>query len=203
MARPRFAALRRRRAVAVLLALLGLLTAAAPAPPSRAVQRANAARVLAWSQRQLGVREATGRNDGPMMDAWLRLVGSPRFSPWCGAYQGAGQQASALPMPAGAGAARSWTLPQSARTYYLRGLRGSVDSLQPGHQVTFYYPNLGRIGHVGRALSPTRALLRGRPARGWVVNEGNTGSGGGREGAGVHNITHAASDIYGAANWLY
>lgn len=179
-----------------------LLASRCHAQPTRAVQAANGARTLVWSATQLGVREATGRNDGPEVEAFLRVSGNRKGDPWCGAYQAAGQKACRLPFPAGAGGARNWAK-DPKRTYYVRGLRGSVDSLKPGHQVMFYYVNLGRIGHIGRAVSPTRAVRRGRPARGWYCNEGNTGTGGGREGAGVHLLFRPATEIYAAANWLY
>lgn len=170
---------------------------------SRAQQAANAKRVLAWSASKLGVREATGRNDGPEVEAFLKVSGNHKGDPWCGAYQAAGQKANALPLPAGAGGARNWTQPANKRTYYIRGTRGSIDSLKPGHQVTFYYANLGRVGHVGRAVAAGRAIRKGRPVRGWYTNEGNTGTGGGREGAGVHQLYRASTDFYAAANWLY
>jgi hypothetical protein len=166
------------------------------------VQAQRGAKVVAWSAKQLGVRELTGRNDGPQVEAWLRLTGNRKGDAWCGAYQAGGQKACGLPYPPGAGGSYNWfKLP--ARTYYVRGLRGSVDSLRAGHQVGFYYANLGRIGHIGRAIMPGRATRKGRPARGWYCNEGNTGVGGGREGAGVHLLFRSATDIHAAANWLY
>lgn len=166
------------------------------------MQAQRAAKVLAWSAAQLGVREATGRNDGPQIDAWLRLVGSPPRSAWCGAYQGGGQKANGLPMPAGAGGSYNWAK-DAKRTYFLRGVRGSIDSLRPAHQVMFYYPALGRIGHIGRAVTPGRPIRKGRAVRGWYCNEGNTGVGGGRDGAGVHLLFRAATEIHACANWLW
>lgn len=187
----------------IIVWLLLLLASQCHAQPTRAVQAANGARTVAWSATQLGVREATGHNDGPEVEAYLRVSGNRRGDAWCGAYQAAGQKACRLPFPAGAGGARNWTQPTSKRTYYIRGTRGSLDSLKPGHQVTFYYANLGRVGHVGRLIAPTRAVRKGRPARGWYTNEGNTGTGGGREGAGVHQLFRPSTEFYAAANWLY
>jgi len=173
------------------------------AQPSRATQAASAKRVLDWSTKQLGVRELTGNNDGPEIDAWNRALGIPLRSYWCGSYQAAGQRACKLPYPAAAGGARYWTVPSNPRTYYIAGVRGSLDSLKPGHQVTFYYRNLGRVGHVARLVAAGRAVRKGRPARVWYTNEGNTGTGGGRDGAGVHQLTRLPSEFYAAANWLY
>ena len=147
------------------------------------------------------MREATGRNDGPEIDAWNKALGIPLRSFWCGSFQAALQRECRLPSPPGAGGSYNWFKPASARTYYIRGQRGAVDSIRPGHVVGFYYANLKRIGHIGRAVAPTRQTRRG--GRGWTTSEGNTGSGGGRDGAGVHYLTRASWEFYAGANWLY
>lgn len=172
------------------------------AQPGRAAQAAAGARAAVVAAGRLGIREATGKNDGPAIDAMLRLVGSPRFSPWCGAEQAWQQQLCGLPFPRQAGGARFWAV-DPVRTYFVRGTRGSVDSLKPGHQVMFYYANLGRIGHIGRAVAPGRSVRRGRPARGWWCVEGNTGTSGTREGAGVHRLFRQANEFYACTNYLY
>jgi hypothetical protein len=166
------------------------------------IAQSRAACVLDWSGKQLNVREATGHNDGPVIEAWLRATGNRKGASWCGAYQAAGQRACGLPSPKGAAGSYNWFTDKS-RCYYYLSKRGSIDSLKPGHQVGFYYASLGRIGHIGRAVAPARAIRRGRPARGWYVNAGNTGSGGGRDGGGVRVVFYPSSEISAAANWLY
>ncbi|RZK94971.1 MAG: hypothetical protein EOO62_30320, partial [Hymenobacter sp.] len=59
-----------------LLLLASSWQLVATAQPTRAVQAANATRTLAWSATQLGVREATGHNDGPQVEAYLRVTGN-------------------------------------------------------------------------------------------------------------------------------
>lgn len=167
------------------------------------MQAANAKRVLAWHASQLGVRELTGRNDGPEVEAYLKVTGNRKGDSWCGAYQAAGQKACKLPFPAGAGGSYNWFKLTSPRTLYVVGLRGSVDSLKAGYHVGFYYSNLKRIGHIARLVAPGRAVRKGRPARVWYTNEGNTGTGGGREGAGVHLLTRTPSEFHSASDWLY
>jgi hypothetical protein len=174
-----------------------------PRPVSRVQQKANAFCLLKSSAARLGVREATGRNDGPQVEAAQRAAGAKKGDPWCGCEQYVEQKLCGLPTPAWAAAAANWTLTGNSRTYYIRGQRGVADSIQVGDQVTFYYANLGRVGHVGRNVQATRSLRRGRPARGFIVRAGNTGSGGGRDGAGVHDVFYAATDVYAAANWKY
>lgn len=188
--------------VVLLLALALLVTCLrVHAQPSRAVQARNGAAIVAWHTAHLNVRELTGNNDGPPIDQWLDLVGSPRRSAWCGATQGACQHDLRLPMPREAGAAKNWAVP--ARTYYVRGVRGSLDSLRAGHRVLFFYSNLGRIGHITVAVAPGRSVRKGRPARGWYTIGGNTGAGGGRDGAGVRTVFYPSDAIYATSNWSY
>jgi hypothetical protein len=105
-------------------------------------------------------------------------------------------------VPAGAGRARNWfTL--ATRTYYVRGARGVPDSVKLGHKVGFYYANLGRIGHIEQVVAAKQGLRKGRPARGYTIWAGNTGTGGGREGARVHDIFYASTDLYAVADWNY
>ncbi len=151
--------------------------------------------MLGWLDSQLHVREATGRNDGAEVEAYQRVTGNSRGAEWCGSYQAAANQHCGLPFPAAAGAARYWFRPESPRTYFIRALRGSTDAIEPGHKVGFYYGYLGRIGHIGCVVARTR--------NGFVTNEGNTGRGGGRTGAGVHRLTRSKGEIYAASNWLY
>jgi hypothetical protein len=184
------------------LALCALHTSGQPRPISHAQQRANGARFLVWSASKLKVRELTGRNDGVEVEAFLKVTGNRKGDAWCGAFQAAGQKACALPFPAGAGGSYNW-FKDKGRTYYVRNLRGSIDSVQPTHKVGFYYANLGRIGHIGLVVAAGRAVRKGRPARGFTIRAGNTGTGGGRDGAGVHDIFYASTDLYAVSNWNY
>jgi hypothetical protein len=136
------------------------------------------------------------------VEGFLKVTGNRKGEPWCGAFQAANQKACGLPFPAGAGGARNW-FTQPARTFYVRGLRGSADSARLAYKAGFYYVNLGRIGHIGQIAAIGRGTRRGRPARGFTIRAGNTGTGGGREGAGVHDLFYAATDIYAISNWNY
>ena len=181
----------------LLLALAGHAQTAHRARPGAAACQLQAATA------RLHVREATGRNDGPEVWAAQKAAGAKRGDPWCGCEMYVQQVGCGLPFPKWPAAARNWSDAGSPRTFYLRGLRGSLDSIRPGHIVTFYYANLGRVGHVGKVVALGRPLRAGRPPRTFLVNAGNTGRGGGRDGAGVYNVTYQAADIFGAANWSY
>ncbi|GGG34313.1 hypothetical protein [Hymenobacter glacieicola] len=152
---------------------------------------------------RLYVREATGRNDGPEVWAAQKAAGAKKGDPWCGCEMFVQQQACGLPSPKWPAAARNWSQSTDPRTFFIRGLRGSLDSLRPGHIVTFYYANLGRVGHVGKVVALGRAVRAGRAPRTYLVNSGNTGRGGGRDGAGVYNVNYPAYQVYAGANWSY
>jgi len=180
-----------------LLALVSFGSHGQQLPP--AVANANC--LLKWSYTQLDVRELTGRNDGLAVEAYLRITGNRKGDSWCGAFQAAGNKACGRPFPAGAGGSYNWFLLKSPKTFYVAGVRGSVDWIQLGDRVGFYYSNLGRIGHIGHVVREAGRVRRGRPARGYIVRAGNTGSGGGRDGAGVHDYFYSASDIHAASRW--
>lgn len=186
----------------VVVSLVLLVVRACHAQPIPAVQLANANCTLKWSATQLYVRELTGRNDGKEVEAYLRLTGNQKGESWCGAFQAAVQRACGLAMPAGAAGSYNW-FKDTRRTYYVRGSRGTVDQIRLGDKVGFYYANLGRIGHILLVARESRPVRRGRPARGFILRSGNTGSGGGREGAGVYDLYYDANAIFAAANWNY
>jgi hypothetical protein len=152
---------------------------------------------------ELHVRELTGNNDGPEVLARQKAAGAKPRDPWCGCEMFWQQQVCQLPSPAWPAAARNWSQGSSPRTFFIRGLRGSLDSVGLGHIVTFYYANLGRVGHVGKVVAVGRSVRAGRAPRTFLVNAGNTGRGGGRDGAGVYNVSYPAYQIYGASNWSY
>jgi hypothetical protein len=172
-------------------------------PVNSTQQTANVVCLLKSSAARLGIREATGHNDGIEVEAAQRAAGAKKGDPWCGCEQYVEQKLCGLPAPLWAAAAANWTRAGNPRTYYIRGQRGAAASIAVGDQVTFYYVNLGRVGHVGRNVQATQGVRRGRPARGFIVRAGNTGNGGGRDGAGVHDVFYSATDIYAAANWKY
>jgi hypothetical protein len=161
-------------------------------PPPLELQRQNAACMIHWLESQLHVRERTGRNDGPEIEAYLRTTGNAPGSEWCGACQATGNRHCGLPIPAGAGGSYNWFKASDPRTFFLRGTRGSADDIQPGHKVGFYRPALKRIGHIGCAVERTK--------NGFITIEGNTGRG---IGAGVHRLSRSKGEIYAASNWLY
>jgi hypothetical protein len=170
--------------------------------PSAAVQVQNANCSLRWSFGKLYLRELTGNNDNPEVDVWARATGTALRSSWCGLFQWADQKACGLPVPNGAAGSYNWFL-DLRRTYYIQNRRGTLDMVKLGHKCGFWNNKLGRIAHIGMVVREARPIRKGRAARGFRIRAGNTGTYGGRDGAGVHDYDYAASDIYAFANWLY
>jgi hypothetical protein len=115
---------------------------------------------------EIGVREKTGRNDGPEVEAYLARVGLKKGNPWCAAF------VSWIFWKAGYSKPRSgWSpdlLPPSRRT--------TVPV--PGAVLGIYFPEKKRIAHVGLVI---------RLQHDWVESvEGNTNVEGSREGGGVY-----------------
>jgi hypothetical protein len=141
---------------------------------------------------QVGVREATGRNDGPRVEAYLRAVGLPKGNPWCMAVHvwSFAQVTDVIPI---------------ARTGLVRGVWNHALAQQPHGTRYRVAPSIAwtatgdlliwgyltsTSGHVERQVSAGQA--------GWVVTAaGNTTSGSSgnqRDGGGMYyrrrNLRH-------------
>ena len=136
-----------------------------------------------------------GRNAGPDVEKYLRSCGLGPGYYWCAAYITWCHRQAGLPVPRASGAARNWFA--GAPLYYQRGSRGSrgsLDGARPGDVMGLYYPNLGRIGHIGFIDEVRDNVV--------ITVEGNTGPDGGRDGDGVYRKRRMKRGIYAAANWV-
>jgi hypothetical protein len=139
-------------------------------------------RVIEIARKEIGVREATGRNDGARVGQYLNYVGFKQAAPWCAAWV-------------------SWVFgqagyqePKTAWSPALFPERRLVRDALPGYVFGIYFPELKRIGHCGIVES----------ARGeWCATiEGNTGPEGSREGIGVFRRLRHKRTIAKFADWL-
>ncbi|NML67589.1 hypothetical protein HHL22_20505 [Hymenobacter sp. RP-2-7] len=192
----------------LLLAWLPLLLCFTGQAQPRRDPRVQAA-TLDWLRARLGVREASGRNDGPAVAAIIKAGGGvPAQRPeWCGFTQAANQRAHGLPIPAAGmqGAARCWFTDATGkvllpRTFYHVGRRGVLDSIQPGDLVGFAWRPSVIIHHVTRADERVAPLRKGRPPRGFYCLGGNEGRG---AKAGLHRTFYFATAVTAAARWDY
>lgn len=144
---------------------------------------------------QLIVREATGNNDGFEVERYLNFVGQEAGAPWCAAFTSYNLHAVGIEKPINPVSA--WA-PSFSNRYVVwsqaRVKAKTALSPQTGDCFTLYYPNLGRIGHVG--------FIVGSIGQSYVTIEGNTANGGTREGSGVHSLKRAKSKVYSVSNYI-
>ncbi len=122
--------------------------------------------LLQLASAELGVRERSGRNDGPRVESYLQYVGMHKGQAWCAAFVCWLHGQAGLPKPRS-----GWSpaLFPSARR---------ISNARAGAILGIYFPRLNRIGHVG--------LVTGLQ-HDWVNSiEGNTNAAGSREGDGVY-----------------
>lgn len=139
-------------------------------------------RVVAIASSQVGVREASGRNDGKEVEAYLAYVGLKKGQPYCVAWV-------------------SWVFGQAG---YARPRTGWSPALFPASRLTkevlpgnimgIWFPSLNRIGHVGIVV---------RKRKDWCQTlEANTNLEGSREGQGVYRRLRHQRTIHSYSNWL-
>jgi hypothetical protein len=143
---------------------------------------AAAERIIGIAEKELGVRELTGKNDGPRVETYLRYVGLKKGHAWCAAFVSwvYGQAGYALPKSA-------WS-PQLFPASRLRKVPA------PALVLGIYFPALKRIAHVGLVTELQHD---------WVHSiEGNTNPAGSREGEGVYRRLRHKRFISSYANYL-
>lgn len=172
-----------RRLCSAILLLITVCSALSFVPDTFALPRFTvpcshelAKNSLAYAQTQERVQEATGNNDGPEVEAYLRSVGLSKGNPWCAAFVVASLDAvrntEALPI-ARTGLANG-IFADAAR----RGMPSQGYAL--GDLIIWKHAH-STAGHIGRIVQ-----MR---TNGFVSSlEGNTSSGTGdpREGNGVY-----------------
>lgn len=127
----------------VLLVVLGLCAGAdRPAvatPPADARQRLRDTYMA-----ELGVREATGRNDGTRVEEYLHYCGLGPGHAWCAAYVSWCFGKAGYPQPR-----NPWSpaLFPASRTVWTKG--DHTGAIRQGDVFGIYYPSLKRIAHVG------------------------------------------------------
>lgn len=166
------------------LADAGLQTSATPTAVLRA-------RILSIASAEIGVREATGNNDGKRVAEYLRYTGLGKGHEWCAAFVCWCYGQAGLPAPR-----NPWSpaLFPKARTYWKKGtIIGDTKSIHPsgasGMSDIFgiYGQKEGRINHVGLVK-----FLKGNYL---LTIEGNVGNR-------VQSKRRHLSTIYTIADWI-
>lgn len=131
---------------------------------------------------EIGVAEATGRNDGSRVEEYLGYCGLESGHPWCAAFVSwcFGQAGFAQPR-------NPWSpaLFPGSRTVWTKGQ--SMVKPQQGQVFGIHYPALGRIAHVG---------FVDQAAGSWMVSvEGNASNR-------VQRKRRHLRNIHALAEWL-
>jgi hypothetical protein len=138
----------------------------------------------------LGIREASGRNDGTAVEDYLRSVRMPKGQPWCAAFVCWCLSQCGIENPQNAYAP---TLLRNRYLVYQRGIATNY-SFQPGDVFGLFYTNLNRIGHVG--------FIDSQNERFFITVEGNTNQAGSREGDGVYRKRRPKKTIYKISRYI-
>ncbi|MCD0487818.1 peptidoglycan-binding protein [Pedobacter sp. MC2016-14] len=137
--------------------------------------------LISIAQKEVGVRELTGHNDGKRVEEYLRAVALKRGNPWCAAW------ITWLFKQAGYEAPRTGWSPD------LFPAKRCKKEGKPGDVIGIYFSSLGRIAHCG---------LIEKLHNDWVFSiEGNTNPAGSREGDGVYRRTRHKRGIRKIADW--
>ena len=147
--------------------------------------------------RQVGVKERTGRNDGERVEAYLHYVNLKPGAPWCAAFVCwvFGQTGITNPRS-------GWSpaLFPTGRIIWQRSrLPPALTSQpakkpQPGDVFGIWFPEKNRIAHTGFVDNWGEKYA--------VTVEGNTNMAGSREGDGVYRKRRLISSLYQVSGWL-
>lgn len=141
--------------------------------------------------KQLDVRE-TSYNRGKMVDIYNNEVGTVLGSSWCGSFVGSNLAWVGVPTPPNPHSA--WS-PNYATNIIWKAKRNNNITPKSGDVVTFYYSNLGRIGHTGFYIKTDNDGY-------FITIEGNTNNGGSREGDGVYKKKRDPNKVYAISRYI-
>lgn len=178
------------RMYAILLLALVLLAFAGCTPASAATPISQRACVVESALADVGVREATGHNDGPEVERYLASVGLHKGLSWCAAFVSYHLSGCGVRNPA-----TGWSPAFSGVSARIWSPRKAIRMPMPGDVFTLYFPSLGRVGHVG--------FVTGFDGRYITTVEGNTSAPGSREGDGVYARRRQLSKVYAVTNYIH
>lgn len=146
------------------------------------VIRKSRASLISYAEKEIGVREQTGNNDGPRISQYLHTVGLSHREPYCAAF------VCWVYAQAGFNQPRSGWSPD-----LFPGSRLARSAL-PGDVLGIYFKAYGRIAHVGLIVRQEGDFI--------ISIEGNTNLAGSREGEGVYLKKRHIKTIHSMADWV-
>jgi cell wall-associated NlpC family hydrolase len=152
------------------------------APTGTTVTSAARTQLVKLAENEIGIREKTGRNDGPRVEEYLRCVGLKKGQPWCAAFVSFIYQKGGFAKPRSGWSPALFPSGRLAR------------SALPGNLIGIYFSEQKRIAHVGIIVQQEGD---------WMISvEGNTGISGGREGDGVYRKRRQVRTVHSIADWI-
>jgi len=141
---------------------------------------------------QIGVREATGKNDGTDVEKYLAATGLGKGHAWCAAFVAWTFDQARIKIVKSAWSP-AWF--PSQKTIYTRGEPGNITP-QQADVFGIYFQNLKRVAHVGFIddWQQETSFL--------ITVEGNTNEAGSRDGDGVYRKRRLKSQIYKVSRWV-
>lgn len=139
----------------------------------------------------IGVREATGKNDGPAVERFLKNVGLGKGFPWCAAF------VKTCLLEAGiksAGKINGMALSCENKTHFVYTGKQLVGIPRAGDVGTLFYAKLGRIGHTFFYDKKVNSSI-------YESVEGNTNGDGSREGDGVYRKKRSLNATWSLSRW--
>lgn len=152
-------------------------------------------RVLGVATALIGTTEATGKNDGPIIEAILASTGNRKGDPYCAAFNFYCFQQAGLSklVPRSAWSpdwvkAPTWTLAEGGRTP------------QPADAFGIYFPSKKRVAHTGlvkKWSAPTVLTVEGNTSP-----EAASGSAADRDGGGVWSKRRLVRQVHSVRDWI-
>jgi len=140
---------------------------------------------------QLGVREASGHNDGLQVEQYLKYVGLKKGQPWCAAFVCWVLGRSEVKNPRVGGCVN---LLEKGKTIVYRAGRKMNDYPRKGDVFFIWYASKNRVAHTGFVDSWGAT---------WVKTiEGNTNDAGSREGDGVYRKRRLKRQLYAVVSFI-
>lgn len=139
----------------------------------------------------IGVREATGKNDGQEVELFLKSVGLGKGYPWCAAFVKHCLLEANVP---GVDKINGMALSCENKNRMIFKSRQMFGEPKPGDVFTLYYAHLKRIGHTGFHHRRVNSSV-------YESVEGNTNAAGSREGDGVYKKKRSYNATHSISRW--
>lgn len=138
---------------------------------------------------QIGVRELSGKNDGPEVEMYLKTVGLGKGNAWCSAFV-----KWCLIQSNVSNTINAWSPTAENKKHIVYKARSFLEEPRPGDVGTLFYPKIKRIGHTYFYHKRVNSSV-------YESVEGNTNDAGSREGDGVYKKIRSFNATHSISRW--